>query len=580
MKVDICFRELFCIFAAGDLILKQIMRVRLLFLAISLVVSVGAYADNPLLVRLDSVIAERHHISAAKEQKLDYMRKELVMASTDDTTLKLYDQLYQEYLTYRYDSAMAYVQKGLELASKTANRHYLNHFLLNSTLLNARGGFYREAENTINKVRPEELDSALRYEYHITQYWLYLYMREYTDDSNAKEEYKQRMDSSLVTAIRYEKEHSVNWFYLMGEKFRYIDKNPKVSAEYYQKVVDMAPVNSKLYASAAFSLARCYLDQGDMDMYNFWLTESAISDIITPLKENMSLQELAMHLFENDPNQVERATNYIYCSMEDAHFFKNHLRIIEISHKFPTILTAYTHRITNQKSKILYGLIALGVLTVVILFALVFIKKQNTQLHKRRVELQEKNQELHRQHEKVSEKNILLEEQQHQLSLLNEQLIDTNFRREGLAKIYIDLCAKYIDKLKKYQTLVQRKIKANQVNELLSTMSSSRLSEEDAAIFLGKFDKAFLNLYPTFVQELNTLLQLDQQVSIKPTEGLTTELRIYALIRLGVKESAEIADLLFYSPQTIYNYRSAIKNRAINKDTFDEDVQKLCTIIR
>lgn len=191
-------------------------------------------------------------------------------------------------------------------------------------------------------------------------------------------------------------------------------------------------------------------------------------------------------------------------------------------------------------------------LTVLILFALVLIKKQNAQLHKRREELQEKN----------------------------EQLIDTNFRREGLAKIYIDLCAKYIDKLKKYQTLVQRKIKANQVNELLSTMSSSRLSEEDAAIFLGKFDKAFLNLYPTFVQELNTLLRSDQQVGIKPIEGLTTELRIYALIRLGVKESAEIADLLFYSPQTIYNYRSAIKNRAVNKDTFDEDVQKLCTVIR
>lgn len=552
MEVDVLFFGIILYLCSRIPKIRQMMQVRLLFLAISFIISVCACADNPLLLRLDSVIAERHHISAAKEQKLDNMRKELVLASTDDTKLKLYDQLYQEYLTYRYDSAMVYVQKGLELASKTGNRHYLNHFLLNSTLLNARGGFYREAENTINKVKPEELDSALKYEYHITQFWLYLYMREYTDDLNAKEEYKQKMDSSLVTAIRYEKERSINWFYLMGEKTRYLDKNPKVSAEYYQKVVDLAPVNSKLYASAAFSLACCYLDQGNMDMYDSWLTKSAISDIITPLKENMSLQELAMHLFENDPNQVERATSYIYCSMEDAQFFNNRLRIIEISHKFPTILTAYTNYITDQKSRILYGLVALGVLTVLILFALVLIKKQNAQLHKRREELQEKN----------------------------EQLIDTNFRREGLAKIYIDLCAKYIDKLKKYQTLVQRKIKANQVNELLSTMSSSRLSEEDAAIFLGKFDKAFLNLYPTFVQELNTLLRSDQQVGIKPIEGLTTELRIYALIRLGVKESAEIADLLFYSPQTIYNYRSAIKNRAVNKDTFDEDVQKLCTVIR
>ena len=549
-------------------------------MVIIVVVSVDVDAENQLLLRLDSVIAERPKISAMKEQKLDNMRKELFLLSTDEAKLKLYNQLYEEYLTYRYDSAMVYTQKGYKLAKRIGNQYYIDKFLINTTLLNARGGFYSEAEGIINLVEPERLDSTLTYEYHISKFWLYLYMREYTDDPRAKDEYKLRMDSCLVNAIQYEKENSVNWYYLMGEKTNYVDNEKKEAAIYYQKVVDMAPVNSKLYASAAFSLARCYMDKGDMNMYISWLTSSAISDMSTPLKENLSLQELAMYLFENDPNQVERATRYIYCSMEDAQFFNNRLRIIDISRKFPTILTAYTNHITEQKSWILYGLIALGTLTILILFALVFIKKQNKQLHKRRTELQAMNNELHQQHKEVREKNNLLEEQQHQLSLLNEQLIDTNFKREGLAKIYIDLCAKYIDKLKKYQTLVQRKIKANQVNELLSTMSSSRISEEDAAIFLGKFDKAFLNLYPTFVQELNTLLTTEQQIAVKQGDALTTELRIYALIRLGVKESAEIADLLFYSPQTIYNYRSSLKNRAINKETFDEDVQKLCSVIR
>lgn len=201
-------------------------------------------------------------------------------------------------------------------------------------------------------------------------------------------------------------------------------------------------------------------------------------------------------------------------------------------------------------------------------------------MHRRREELQAKNEELHQQHEEVRQKNALLEEQGRQLSALNEQLIDTNFKREGLAKIYIDLCAKYIDKLKKYQTLVKRKIKANQVQELLSTISSSRISEEDAATFMNKFDKAFLDLYPTFVTELNTLLLPENQISVKQPHALTPELRIYALIRLGVKESSEIADLLFFSPQTIYNYRSAVRSRAISKDTFDEDVQKLCAVIK
>ena len=314
-------------------------------------------------------------------------------------------------------------------------------------------------------------------------------------------------------------------------------------------------------------------------MYEYWLTNSAISDIVTPLKENLSLQELAMYLFEKDNDNVDRATNYIYCSMEDAQFFNNRLRLIELSGRFSTILSAYTKKINTQKTHILYGMIALGLLALLILAAALFIRRQNGQLHRHREELQAKNGQLHEQHEEVKLKNEKLELQRVQLSNLNEQLLDTNLKREGLAKIYIDLCAKYIDRLKKYQTLVRRKIKANQVQELLSTMSSSRISEEDAAAFMNRFDKAFLDLYPTFVDELNALLLPENQLVLRQPGTLSPELRIYALIRLGVRESSEIADLLFFSPQTIYNYRSALKAKAISKDTFDADVKNLCTVI-
>ena len=166
-----------------------------------------------------------------------------------------------------------------------------------------------------------------------------------------------------------------------------------------------------------------------------------------------------------------------------------------------------------------------------------------------------------------------------QLHGLNALLVDTNSKRERLAKLYINLCAKYIARLKKQQTLVKRKIKANQTTELLSQLSSERLSEEDAATFLSRFDKAFLDLYPDFTEELNCLLLPEGQIQNKSTDELTTEQRIMALIRLGVKESAEIADLLFYSPQTIYNYRSVLKGKAINKETFEEEVMKLCRVI-
>lgn len=537
-------------------------------------------ADNTNLLRLDSVIAERPNITTAKEKKLAQLRSSLASTTNEKEKLALFEQMYQEYLTYRYDSALVYVQNSIILSKEIGNIAYYQQAVINYALLDARGGFYSEAADYLKGINLEELNDSLKYEYYITHFWLYMYWSQYSSNERVKEEYWRKMKENLVEAIKYEKENTINYQYLMGERMHYIDENSEKAAIYYRKVVDMAPVNSKLYASAAFSLARCYMDKGDMPMYELWLTNSAISDIVTPLKENLSLQELAMYLFEKDNDNVDRATSYIYCSMEDAQFFNNRLRLIELSGRFSTILSAYTKKINDQKSHILYGMIILGLLTLAILASALFIKKQNGQLHLRREELQTKNEELHQQHEEVRQKNALLVEQGKQLSALNEQLIDTNFKREGLAKIYIDLCAKYIDKLKKYQTLVKRKIKANQVQELLSTISSSRISEEDAATFMNKFDKAFLDLYPTFVAELNTLLLSDNQIVVKQPNTPTPELRIYALIRLGVKESSEIADLLFFSPQTIYNYRSAVKNRAINKDTFDEDVQKLCAVIR
>lgn len=175
----------------------------------------------------------------------------------------------------------------------------------------------------------------------------------------------------------------------------------------------------------------------------------------------------------------------------------------------------------------------------------------------------------------IYRQNKTLNKSKRQLAEANNQLLSINKRRESLAFIYIDLCAKYIDKLVKYQTLVKRKIKANQTAELLTMISSTHVSEEDAATFHNRFDKAFLDLYPSFVEEFNNLLCPEARIKLKMPNTMCTELRIFALIRLGVKNTADIASLLFLSTQTIYNRRSVVKSKAICKDSFEEDVMKI-----
>ena len=210
-------------------------------------------------------------------------------------------------------------------------------------------------------------------------------------------------------------------------------------------------------------------------------------------------------------------------------------------------------------------------------YSLVF--KQNRKLTARRIELANNNLQLKQLNLQLANSNLQQADLNEKLQGLNRKLLDTNKHREALASIYIDLCAKYIDKLEKFQTLVKRKIKANQAQDLLQTVSSTRVSEEDAATFLNRFDKAFLELYPSFVEEFNSLLRTEGQIVQKSPLSLTTELRTFALIRLGVKNTADIAGLLFLSPQTIYNCRSVTKGKAICKDSFDQDVMSLCTVI-
>ena len=220
------------------------------------------------------------------------------------------------------------------------------------------------------------------------------------------------------------------------------------------------------------------------------------------------------------------------------------------------------------------------------------LSKTNTELSKTNIELSETNIELTNSNTKLSKTNNELSKTNTDLSNTNTDLSNTNTelsnsnaelantiaKRENMANAYINLCYQYIERLENLRKLVIRKIKANQQQELLSMLSSSKRTVEANQNFFLQFDKIFLSLYPSFITELNTLLVPEAQIQLQNEDELTPSLRVAALIRLGITESAKIAGILSYSPQTIYNYRSALKNNAIDKNRFEENLQKLCLV--
>ena len=206
------------------------------------------------------------------------------------------------------------------------------------------------------------------------------------------------------------------------------------------------------------------------------------------------------------------------------------------------------------------------------------LKYNNNELKNFNNELKDSSRALKDSNNELKDSNDELKDSNKALRVSNDELKNTNAKRELMANAFIRLCYQYIERLENQRKLVIRKIKTNQQKELLSILSSSKRSTEENQNFLSQFDKIFLSLYPSFVKELNTLLTPEAQIQLKEDNELTPSLRVAALVRLGVTESPKIAGILSYSLQTIYNYRSTLKNSAIDKDHFEENLQKLCSV--
>ena len=547
---------------------------RIILLTLLSFSAIIAYSDNKsLLDELDQAIGQRDQYIQARESKIAYLKEQMVGESDANALLKAYNSLFNEYYVFKFDSAMVYANKGLALAQQSNNRKYSTLFLLNKSELLSIGGLYEEALDILDSIDSTYVEHPDMFRYFFSYFTLYSYKTTFCDDSTYSPQYRAIAREYLSKAIDHLSQDNPHYNYIMGEKCFYLDNDHLKAREYYEQVIrELGPV-SRDYARSCYALAGNYLEDGDKTKYVELMIRASLSDLKSATMENAALHDLALFIFQEDKSNIERADRYINISMEDAKLYNNRLRLIQNSRTLPQIVTTYQDMVKHQNGQLRYALLFITLLFFGLVVMLCFIFRQNRLLTLRRKELANNNIQL----TDLNQQLTGLNEQLHQL---NNQLVDTNTKRENLASIYIDLCAQYIDKLNKYQTLVKRKIKANQSQELLQTISSTRISEEDASTFLHRFDKAFIELYPTFVKEFNALLNVDGRILQKSPRELTTELRTFALIRLGVKNTADIAGLLFLSPQTIYNCRSIIKNRAINKDSFDEDILKLCTVIR
>ena len=545
---------------------------RLLIILIAICFSAfRAQADNKSLYQqLDSVIAHRTYYYALKDKELQDMKRGAAYVTDAEEKLRLYEQLVNGYSPYIYDSAMVYVQKGTHLAQQTHLSAYYNRFQMLKARLYIFKGFYIEAKKCLEKLNIPSSDTQQNYLYYGAQCALYYSLNAYCENTEFAPHYKQLFNEYINKVLHYYPKQDAQYYYLKGVQLYYSNGLLNDISTYLKKAMSLSKPNSNLYGMSAFVLSKAYRNHKQYELQERYLLLAAISDVMSSSNESFALQDLALLLYKNK-NNIDKAQVYINLALNDANVMNNRLRRVNLYNNFNVLLSAYTDKLEQQAVWHKSALVCIIVLLGVVIANVVYVKRKNQQLKQNEQKLKALTEQLYGINSQQKKDNKAL-------ANTNTELENTIAKRENMANAYINLCYQYIERLDNLRKLVIRKIKANQQQELLSMLSSSKHTEEANQNFFLQFDKIFLSLYPSFITELNTLLVPEAQIQLKDENEFTPPVRVAALIRLGITESAKIAGILSYSPQTIYNYRSTLKNNAIDKDHFEENLQKLCLV--
>jgi len=537
--------------------------------------------NRKLLHSLDSLLEQQDLFVRVKEERIQQLKMQYSRVKDVKELYAMNRMIYLEYRVYDADSALHYINKNIQLAQQTNNRTWEVVSLLEQSFVLTSSGLLTEALKAVSDIRPEELPQNLRSEYFGRLCTLYSRLRDYSSENFQLSEYyndlqKAFRDSVYLTAtpdeLRYWNCRA--WLYLGTPE---IEPVKQAFEENKQTLSN----DSRKYSIATYNLSAIYRSENNESKYLENLILSAMADIRSVNGDIGSLQEIAEYLFKH--GEIDRAYNYIlYCSQK-AMLFHNRVRIVKMSHLQNQIYKAYQEQSRTQQKRLQASLIAVSFLFLVLIGAFLFIRKQMRRLKEANLKLDSTNQKLSvnmnalsTAHQRLEEVNMQLKDLNTQLQEVNDQLRESNYVKEEYIGYVFNICSTYISKLEEFRKNINRKLKVGQIEDVKAMTDSSATASNELKEFYQNFDTIFLHLYPDFVGDFNALLLPEERIELKEGELLNTELRIHALIRLGITDSVKIADFLHCSAQTVYNNRLRTRNKSIiPKEDFINAVKKL-----
>ena len=490
-----------------------------------------------------------------KELRIGNLILELEKSNLLDDQYEKRKKLIDEYQYYNLNKAIENIEINLTISKELDDLNLETETLLKFTQLLISSGQYKESIDILNRLNKNIISKDNIIQYYANYAEGYSRLSYYTIANESKKQYSKLYNTYKDTLSTYFQVDSEPYLSIKEKEFRDAGQAEK-ALQVNNKRLELTKKYSRAYSIIRFerSLLRLSVKSDLINDYNQKknLILSAISDIRLSIKDNASLENLANILYQE--NDLERAYLYINYAYEDAEFYNSLHRKTIVSNTLPLITKAYEYRSSKQKTDLEVLLVISSLLALILFITIIYIYKQIKILSITSSKLKIANQDLNKIYQKLSSSDRV---------------------KEHYLGTFLNLYSDYINHLDMYRKMVRNHITSNKYNALLELTKSKQLKDNELKIFYKNFDEAFLKIYPNFIDEFKKLVKEDYRLEITNSKELNTELRIFALIRLGITNSAKISKILRYSVNTIYNYRATVKNNSIDRDNFEDLIKKI-----
>ena len=534
-------------------------------LLIATTCSASQQSNQALYHTLDSLIANYNQLTAEKERRVTNIKDGVRgIKLSPEQQYDLNQRLYDEYVAYKFDSAFYYIEKNVNALSASADHDRFAASAVRMAHILAVTGLFDRARRLLDKVNPDSISDQQKIAYYTQQSELNLYRSEMAEFTNYFYDYIKRAQYYRQLVMQIAPKDSYDYVF---NRATYICEvgDTEEAIRILEAYLNKTEQGTRIYSIITSTLAFFYQNKGVSEKQEYYLLLSAISDERSAIRENNSLRSLSELLM--DRGNYDDAYRYLLQAISEAKFYGSRIRLMQVGRMAPQILQLYDAERTRTQQRTSLLLMVISIISIIlagiIVYTLILYRKK------------------HAAGLKIIEMNKMLASHSEEIESVNTQMKEANRIKEEYIGRFLELSSQLISDSEQRLKQLNRLARERKLEELYAELKTMEPVNKGIRKFHSHFDTAFLNIYPNFISEVNNLLNPECRFDVEqdgtPVKHLSTELRVLALIRLDITDNQEIADILRSSITTIYTYRSKIKARAINKESFEDDVRKIAT---